>query len=312
MGRLTPASATPEDDFAEADEILTRAGASDLTKRFVLVVAQNRRLFALPKMIRAFLAGSDLLLMPADPTNAVQAVTEAVANGRITMARLDASVERVLRFKQRMGLFEQREVDTAAVRRIVASDSFTRIAESITERSLVLLKDTDNLVGNLRNQRGAVALVSVADGSSTLGTALAGELKAQGFTIHDVRIPTEPSQADLARAHEVIARAPVTVLATAVRWGSYSGTIGLKPATASMLEGLVKRQPTVLISFGSPYVVGQVPSTNSYLIAWSATEMAERAVARALAGATAISGTAPIAIPPGFPIRTGIQLGITQ
>jgi len=38
------------------DEILTRAGASDLTKRFVLVVAQNRRLFALPKMIRAFLA----------------------------------------------------------------------------------------------------------------------------------------------------------------------------------------------------------------------------------------------------------------
>src|SRR5690606_5495930 len=90
-------------------------------------------------VIRAFLAGSDLLLMPADPTNAVQAVTEAVANGRITMARLDASVERVLRFKQRMGLFEQREVDTAAVRRIVASDSFTRIAESITERSLVLL-----------------------------------------------------------------------------------------------------------------------------------------------------------------------------
>src|SRR5690606_18926982 len=37
-------------------------------------------------VIRAFLAGSDLLLMPADPTNAVQAVTEAVANGRITMA----------------------------------------------------------------------------------------------------------------------------------------------------------------------------------------------------------------------------------
>src|SRR5690554_4396583 len=36
--------------------ILERAGVSDLTRRFVLVVANNRRLFALPKMIRAFLA----------------------------------------------------------------------------------------------------------------------------------------------------------------------------------------------------------------------------------------------------------------
>ncbi len=36
--------------------ILDKAGVSDLTRRFVLVVAQNRRLFALPKMIDGYLA----------------------------------------------------------------------------------------------------------------------------------------------------------------------------------------------------------------------------------------------------------------
>ena len=36
--------------------ILDKAGAGELAKRFVLVVAHNRRLFALPRMIDAFLA----------------------------------------------------------------------------------------------------------------------------------------------------------------------------------------------------------------------------------------------------------------
>ena len=36
--------------------ILDKASAGDLTRRFVMVVANNRRLFALPRMIDAFLA----------------------------------------------------------------------------------------------------------------------------------------------------------------------------------------------------------------------------------------------------------------
>ncbi len=36
--------------------ILDRAGTGELTRRFVLLVADNRRLFALPRMIRAYLA----------------------------------------------------------------------------------------------------------------------------------------------------------------------------------------------------------------------------------------------------------------
>ncbi len=36
--------------------ILDKASASELTRRFVMVVAHNRRLFALPRMIDAFLA----------------------------------------------------------------------------------------------------------------------------------------------------------------------------------------------------------------------------------------------------------------
>jgi len=46
--------------------------------------------------VRAFLAGSDLLLIPADADSAVAAMTAAVAAGRITPQRLAQSVRRVL------------------------------------------------------------------------------------------------------------------------------------------------------------------------------------------------------------------------
>ena len=65
----------------------------------------------------------------------------------------------------------------------------------------------------------------------------------------------------------------------------------------------------MLVSFGSPYIISQVPTAASYIMAWAATEFAEQAVARALTGQAAITGTSPIAIPPTFPLRTGVRLG---
>src|SRR5216117_2033152 len=50
--------------------------------------------------VRAFLAGSDLLLMPSDPDSAVNAMAAAVQRGRISGERLDQSVRRVLEIKR--------------------------------------------------------------------------------------------------------------------------------------------------------------------------------------------------------------------
>ncbi len=258
-------------------------------------------------VIRAFEAGSDLLLMPSDPAAAITAMTEAVNSGRIPMSRLDASVRRVLEFKQRMGLFENRFVDVGRVKDIVANDKFLAEARTITEHSLVLLKDSLGTVAGLRRGPTSVTLVTVSDRQS-LGRVLADELKSAGYSVNSVQVGAEPSAAERNRVDAALRGAPITILATAVRWGSARGSIGLAAATADFLNDVARRQPTVLVSFGSPYVIRQVPAASSYLIGWASTAMVERAVATALTGANAITGTAPIEIPPQFPIRSGIRL----
>lgn len=257
-------------------------------------------------VIRAFEAGSDLLLMPANPGDAIMAMTTAVESGRISIARLDLSVRKILEFKRRMGLFRQREVDLVMLPDVVGREEFRAIAKDITERSLVLLKDSLGTVDSLRARATTIALITVADGNSTLGTALAGELRKGGHTVTTVTIPTEPSAKELERATAAIAGATTTLLAAAVRWGSYKGTIGLNPATAALLANLASTKPTLLISFGSPYIIAQVPTAGSYLIAWTNTSMSEVAVGMALTRRIGITGTSPTPIPPLFPIHSGL------
>lgn len=49
--------------------------------------------------VRAFLAGCDILLLPADLPAAFDALLQAVEDGTVSVERLDASVLRILQYK---------------------------------------------------------------------------------------------------------------------------------------------------------------------------------------------------------------------
>jgi len=65
--------------------------------------------------VRAFLAGSDAVLMPPVPNAAFEALRDAVRTGRISKARLDESVTRLLSAKARLGLYKSKLVDLNAL-----------------------------------------------------------------------------------------------------------------------------------------------------------------------------------------------------
>jgi len=86
--------------------------------------------------VRAFLAGSDLLLIPADADSAVLAMTAAVASGRVTRERLAQSVRRVLEIKRRLGLLERRTVPIDSIPSWSAAGA-SSAANDLAVRSLI-------------------------------------------------------------------------------------------------------------------------------------------------------------------------------
>lgn len=55
--------------------------------------------------VRAASAGVDMLLMSPQPAEAIRGLVDAVRTGRLTEGRINTSVERILRLKQRLGLY---------------------------------------------------------------------------------------------------------------------------------------------------------------------------------------------------------------
>jgi beta-N-acetylhexosaminidase len=68
---------------------------------------------------------------------------------------------------------------------------------------------------------------------------------------------------------------------------------------AAFVRALVQRHPrTVLVAFGNPYLLQQVPAVSTYMVAWGGFPVSQTAAARALLGHAPISGRLPISIPP--------------
>ncbi|HXF95988.1 MAG TPA: glycoside hydrolase family 3 N-terminal domain-containing protein, partial [Gemmatimonadales bacterium] len=268
-----------------------------------------RRYGAGEAAVRAFLAGSDLLLMPSDPDSALTAMLAAVADGRISGDRLDRSVRRMLDIKRRLGLFERRTVPLDPILQTVGARRFQEAAEDIAVRALTLVRDTAGTFRQLRRTRGRRALIAYADELNTgAGTRLAEALRSGGDTIEFFRLwpMSGPLSYDSARA--VIARAPVAIFASYVRPISARGTIALPDSLSRLIVATDSLKPTVLISLGSPYLLNQTPTVGSYLVAWSGVRASERAVALALLGRVPITGRLPIRLPPAYPVGHGLTL----
>jgi len=263
--------------------------------------------------VLAFQAGADLLLQPADPASAIDAVTRAVEEGRITVDRLDQSVRRILELKERLGLFRSRTVSLDSVPDIVGSARFLETARDIARRSITLVADRGGTVDSLRARPRTVALITYGEeNAGTIGADFLKELRAAGHRVTLFRLWPASGPASLDSARAIARRNPYTILAVSVKAISGKGSVALPPPFARAFDRLAQRRHAVLVSFGSPYIGAELPHLRSYLLAWSGSRVSEWAAGRALSSNVPITGHLPVSLPPAYPLGWGLLRGVPK
>jgi beta-N-acetylhexosaminidase len=81
--------------------------------------------------VRAVVAGADMLLMPRNLDRAYNAVLTAVQSGRISRARLDDAVTRIIRMKNERGMFRSPYVDAAKASHVIGSKEHREAARKV-------------------------------------------------------------------------------------------------------------------------------------------------------------------------------------
>jgi beta-N-acetylhexosaminidase len=261
--------------------------------------------------VRAFLAGADILLQPADPKTAIDAMVAAVARREISAERLNSSVRRVLELKRKLGLFARRTVALDSIPLIVGRADFRERAREMASRSIVMVKDVNGTVHNLRNTRPPLTLISYGEEENrSVGNALAAELRSRGFPVSTFKLWPASGPASYDSAAVAIERARLALFAISDKPVDRRGTIGIPRSVIDLIGATTRTRPTILVSLGNPYLITELPEVGSYLIGWRSNSVTEQAVGRALAGVTAITGRLPISIPPEYPRGWGVPRDI--
>jgi beta-N-acetylhexosaminidase len=263
-------------------------------------------------LVLALQAGADILLMPHSVTEAINTVTSAIESGRLTQARIDESVRRILRMKAQAGLRTGRLVDLDAVDTIVNIPARSSIASEVAEKSITLARDSASLVPLSRNTRRILSITYADGGDLVAGRVFNQELRSAGLRVLTETVDSRTTQAELDRLRAAADSVDVVIASAYVVPRESRGSIGASGGFPAFIEQLsAARKNLVAISFGNPYLVSAFPSVPAYLLAWGGAPVSQRAAARALIGRAAISGKLPISIPPWFKVGDGVERAAT-
>lgn len=259
--------------------------------------------------VRSILAGADVLLVPPVLDAALQAVKEAVASGRIPMARLDEAVTRVLRAKARLDLNKSKLVDLDALAEKFDRPEFDRAALDIADRGITLFRDDQHILPLDATKPQRFLLVAVSGDSDPYpGGSLENEIRWRVDSLATVRIDTRFVRADMVKLPSPDTY-DVAIAAVYVRVTDRKGTIGLPDDEEAVVNKLLAApKPVVVAAFGSPYVIESFPSAKTWIAAFGTGELAQRAMGRALFGQVAVSGRLPVTVPGVANLGAGLNL----
>jgi beta-N-acetylhexosaminidase len=259
--------------------------------------------------VRAFLAGADVLLKPADTDLAIKGLKAAVQSGRISEERLNESVRKQLAWKFQLGLAKDKITSIEQIDTIVSSNPTRILTNEIAESAITLVKNDDNALPVAKDKKVFYLGITNGDDRAFSGNSFQRELRINGYRFESVILDDRSTEADVRLALKKASEADVVLagLFGRVRSGA-KNSVGLPDAAARVLREVLQTDKKVIsLSFGNPYLLKNFPEMKTYIVAYGDMSSLQRASAKAVAGTIDFKGKLPITVG-NYPRGTGLRL----
>lgn len=245
--------------------------------------------------VMAIEAGADLVLISHSfdrQIGAIAAIEQAVREGRISEARIDASVERLLALKARRGLLEPQQTGE------VGTAEHCAVAQRLSEASITLVKDEQGLLPLKRTRTLAVTVAAAVSsgvdeayaGPASLGAALA----ARGLDVIDRVLPL----AEVGGLSGSVLEAAEGVEQIVV--GTYNARF--HPAQVELVRALQAiGKPLVVVGLRVPYDLLELSEVSTFVAAYESRPLALQSTAKGLLGELEMKGRLPVTLGSGYP-----------
>jgi beta-N-acetylhexosaminidase len=220
-------------------------------------------------------------------------VRQAVEDGSIPRARFEDALMRVLALKAAIGLHKPDDRSDAERLAAIATPENRAAALAVTRRAPTLVKDTRDLLPLDPSKHRRILLFTsdiVHPLAGTVPFALPEMLRARGFEVTPFTPGRAPTRADFDLVLYLFGdETLLTRNRIFVDWMKLAGG-NLDVAMHRTWHDI----PTLMISFGYPYMLYDAPRVPTYINAYATMESMQEAVADALLGNIAWNRNSPV------------------
>ncbi|MGP0585786.1 beta-N-acetylhexosaminidase [Paenibacillus timonensis] len=251
--------------------------------------------------VQAIEAGADLVLVShtlADQRAAIERVAEAVRSGRISEARIDRSLERILALKaKRIGSAEQALTAATAGEGPLTSEAESgALLRKAAERSVTLVKGAGSLP--LESDRPVLVVWpelrhrTEVDEPAVHPYTLADALRPLHSNVSATVIGTQPSDEEITTVMERSHEFDQIVVAT------YTAEGGISEGQQSLVRRLqqLPDKRLIIVSTRNPYDLLAFPEIETYLCLYENRPYSLDAAAKVLVGKAQPQGVLPVSL----------------
>ncbi len=207
-------------------------------------------------------AGADILLHPEDADATAAVLVSALEEKQLDPGILDAAVKRIIDRKQELRGAQAISIDF---------ESHAAISKAISRKAVTLVKDSPGLLPLARN----AAKIAFAGEEKFLDSSPLTIFPDAGL---DEKLTNE-----------------ILVIAIFTNVAAWKGSSGISSNERDRLKKLIRNaKRSIVISFGSPYVLRYFDGADMLIAAYDSTIQAQEAVIACLKGSSPFRGKLPI------------------
>jgi beta-N-acetylhexosaminidase len=214
-------------------------------------------------------AGADILLHPTDPNAAVKELVVSIESGEIAEEDADTAFDRIVKAKQKIRDVEKYEIDY---------QEHERLSACLAGGSITLYRNTAGVLPVSDRER--VLLFLSGDDKLYKSSPLRNYFDNVSYVNEPIEVKNR-----------------IIIIAVFTSVAAWKGSSGIGEDERSRVRKLIERaERSIVVSFGSPYVLRHFREADVLIAAYEATEQAQHAVMKCLAGEMEFKGRPPVKI----------------
>lgn len=274
--------------------------------------------------LAAYKAGVDILLKPGDIIASIDRLEEAMESGECDIEDLNNRVRKVLRMKAEFGMLDRgysAHVDTTDISNRVKKEAHIALTRELSEKTMTLVDNKAGMIpldaskriayvaynakhiplhreyGDIEGLSGYNPATGMVDSTTMMYQHLLKNGNGKG-EVHYFTLDKKSSKADIVAVEKHLKDYDVVILACHDPRGRSRKDL-IHADHMDILGKLVKKHHPILVHFGSPYGLAELPwmeELGGVLVGYQDSENNQRAAAKVLTGEIEAQGVLPVSI----------------